>query len=45
MFAAVDSYVPPGQIVVFFRPRALNLFTHRTAITAGSSLPVPARAG
>ena len=39
MFAAVDSYVPPGQTVVFFRPRALNLFTHRTAITAGSSLP------
>ena len=39
MFAAVDSYVPPGQVVVFFRPRALNLFTHRTAITAGSSLP------
>jgi len=25
---------------VFFRPRALNLFTGRTAITAGSSLPV-----
>jgi hypothetical protein len=40
MFAAVDSYVPPGQIVVFFRPRAMNLFSDRTAITAGSSLPV-----
>jgi hypothetical protein len=40
MFAAVDTHVPPGQIVVFFRPRALNLFTHRTAITAGSSLQV-----
>jgi hypothetical protein len=39
MFAAVDANVGPGQIVVFFRPRAMNLYTHQTAITAGSSLP------
>jgi hypothetical protein len=40
MFAAVDAYARPGQLVVFFRPRAMNLYTHETAITAGSSLPV-----
>jgi hypothetical protein len=39
MFAAVDANVGPGELVVFFRPRAMNLYTHRTAITAGSSLP------
>jgi hypothetical protein len=40
MFAAVDAHVHPGEIVDFFRPRAMNLYTHQTAITAGSSLPI-----
>jgi hypothetical protein len=40
MFAAVDANVKPGEIVDFFRPRAMNLYTHQTAITAGSSLPI-----
>jgi hypothetical protein len=40
MFAAVDAHARPGQLVVFFRPRALNLYTHATGITAGSSLPI-----
>ena len=45
MFAAVDANVEPGQIVVFFRPRAMNLYTDRTAITAGSSLPIMLQRG
>jgi hypothetical protein len=45
MFAAVDEYVQPGQIVVFFRPRALNLYTDHAAITAGSSLPIMLQRG
>jgi hypothetical protein len=40
MFAAVDHYAEPDDLVVFFRPRAMNLYTHETAITAGSSLPI-----
>ena len=40
MFAAVNTFTGPGDTIVFFRPRALNLFTDRDAITAGSSLPV-----
>jgi hypothetical protein len=40
MFAAVETFTSPDDTIVFFRPRALNLFTDRTAITAGSSLPV-----
>jgi hypothetical protein len=45
MFSAVDANVEPGQIVVFFRPRAMNLYTHHTAITAGSSLPIMLQRG
>jgi hypothetical protein len=40
MFTAVNTFTGPDDTVVFFRPRALNLFTDRTAITAGSSLQV-----
>jgi len=40
MFTAVNTFTAPDDTIVFFRPRALNLFTDRTAITAGSSLPV-----
>ena len=45
MFAAVNSYVPPGQIVVFFRPRALNLFTDRDGHHRRLLPPRPAGAG
>ena len=40
MFAAVDTFTGPDDTIVFFRPRALNLFTDRDRLTAGSSLPV-----
>jgi hypothetical protein len=40
MFTAVNTFTGPDDTIVFFRPRALNLFTDRDAITAGSSLPV-----
>ena len=39
MFQAVETHSGPDERIVFFRPRAMNLYTDRTALTAGSSLP------